>query len=64
MSTKLEESKNKKEFSCLDMMEKMMGQSHEECNCEDFISKFFDGDEIPSECSEMMSQMNACCGAE
>jgi hypothetical protein len=69
MSKKQEDPKEKKakpkeEFSCMEMMAKMMGQSEEELSCETIAAKFMEEDEIPGELSEMMSQTSGCCGPQ
>jgi hypothetical protein len=69
MSKKQENPEDKKanpqeEFSCMEMMGKMLGQSEKDLSCESIISKFMEEDELPGDWAEMMSQMGGCCGPQ
>jgi len=44
--------------SCMEMMEKMMGQQMKGCDC----MSLFTGKNAPPDMQKMMSQMESCCG--
>jgi len=51
--------------SCMEMMQKMMGQQEGASPCVDMMSQFFDPEEIDSDAFvKMMPQMmGSCCGS-
>jgi len=42
---------------CMEIMEKIMGQYTEGCDCAEMISK-----DTPPDMQKIMSQMESCCG--
>jgi hypothetical protein len=47
--------------TCMAMMERMMGEHMEGCDCAEMMSLFSDKDVVP-EIQKMVSQMEPCCG--
>ncbi len=62
-----EQTAESKGFSCMEMIAKMMGEMEEGMNCEGIFSQFMDGDEIPEDWIQNMSEMagfiSSCCGS-
>jgi hypothetical protein len=61
-STKKEQTVPAGMSSCVEMMGKMFDSESDGLSCESVLSRFLDGDEIPTECAEMISAMDSCCG--
>lgn len=47
--------------SCMEIMEKIVGQQMEGCDCTEMLSLFSDKDVVP-DAQKMMSIMGSCCG--